>query len=103
MKIKEGRNDPLLNPHISPMLARSNMSPMRRFAGFNKGNKIKKRKVSVASLKAYSMARCQPDCKLPDIQLAGTIEQATEIFKEVELMSGSKQLKAKGFNRMQEV
>ena len=69
----------------------------------NRTNSVKRKKLSIQALKAYSFSKCQKDCKLPDVQMQATIDHSKEIYREIELLSESKIMKARGFNRMYEM
>jgi len=91
--------------HHFQAAAASKLSPMRRFMGFDrkKNDVVNRKKLSVNALRAYSMSKCLPDCKLPTNELQTTIDHAQEVFNEVQMLSESKILKAKGFNRAYEM
>jgi len=48
-----------------------NLSPMRQLIGgvSARGSSIKRKKLSIQALKAYSFSKCQPDCRLPEIEM----------------------------------
>lgn len=91
--------------HHFEAAAASQISPMRRFMGFNrkKNDTMQRKKLSVTALRAYSMSKCLPECKLPAGDLQTTIDHAKEVFNEVQMLSESKILKARGFNRAYEM
>ena len=68
-----------------------------------KGDAVSRKKLSVTALRAYSMSKCLPDCKLPVSELQNTIDNAQAVFNEVQMLSESKTLKARGFNRAYEM